>query len=201
MYKSKIFFSATVILVGLFLSACTTFSPQQLGISDAEWKSYSKEKQAELMANYRSINAEAVGKNQEDQKDKNVADGDYLDLNEKIASDNSLLVKVYGGKAMLPPFTTSEPYQPAKFLITADSCKETYLNALEGPAKVVLRACYKNNILSLDPSAYDLTKKDGTVTFNYSPLWAESFTYKGINTEGLVRLKNATIEIKKAINN
>lgn len=190
LYKNFYF---TVIFAGLFLSGCSTITPQQLGFSAEEWKNLDKAKQQELIKNYQALNFEKSSQ----AKELNTTE-DNTDLyGNMTAGDNSLTVKIFGGTAMLPPFKLRKTYQAVEFTIDADSCKELVLNSASSDAHLPLRTCYKNSVLSLDPSAYDLAKKNGTITFNYSPLWADGFTYHGINTDGLVRLKNANVSIRK----
>lgn len=195
--KENFFISLIIVtILGLFLSGCTTFSPQQMGISDAEWKSYGKEKQAKLLADYQEIYAEHYGKKTPDANSDD-SDINQTDLYGNNFADGSLQIKISGGTAMLPPFVYRQAYQPAEFVIAADECQNVMLSVSDNTKPAALRVCYKNNILALDPSAFDKTKKDGTVTINYSPLWVDGFTYKNINSDGLVRLKNAAITIKK----
>jgi hypothetical protein len=61
--------------------------------------------------------------------------------------------------------------------------------------KVNLRACFKRNILFLDPSRFDLTKKEGSVRLYQSPLWRDGFTYKNIDSSGYVKLTDVNITI------
>lgn len=184
-------------MVGLMLSGCSSITPQKMGISQDEWNSFDKIKQKELLANYKSLNQERLAEDsQKSSKEDNEDDESDLYGN-AITSQNSLTVKITGGTAMLPPFTNDQSYQDIEFTIDADSCKNSFVSAENSESQVTLRSCYKNNILSLDPSAYDVKKKMGTITFNYSPLWNDGFIYHKVDTNGLVRFKNATVWIQK----
>jgi hypothetical protein len=169
------------------LSGCSTFSPQHLGISEEEWKSYDKNRQDELQHSYYESlkNAKA-----EFSSNKIV----QSDLNNTV-----LRISITSGKVIMPPFTNWYSYQQTDFLIVKKgSCSESILSQSTEKKIVKIEACYLDGILFLDPSHYDLSKKFGSVRFNYSPLWTEEqgFTYHGINTSGYVRLKGADVTIK-----
>lgn len=175
-----------LILVPLFLLGCTSTSvPTKLGISDLEWTSYSKDKQATLITNYYQI-AEEHKNTVKKQESK------------KINNENFLLVKIYNGHIMLPPlFINWHNYKPAQFTIFHGQCRDIVLEGSGNNSKTLLRSCFHDNTLYLDPSRYDLTKKNGTVSIKSSPLWVSGFVYKGINSSGYVRLSDVTVEIKQ----
>lgn len=181
MIKSKLLL---LLIVTIFLFGCVS-GPRQLGISQLEWSSYSQEKREILLANYREINREweAFLKEQENSDTKKVF----------------LAVSIYGGQVMFPPaFITWQKYQPIKFNIFPGECRSIEITSLSNTdVKSILDVCYLDKKLCLDHSRYKVTKKMGTVSIPHSPLWLTGFTYKGIDSDGYVRLNNVTIKIEQ----
>ncbi|MCL5261082.1 MAG: hypothetical protein M1561_05340 [Gammaproteobacteria bacterium] len=172
-----------VYLASLFaLFGCST-TPSELGIAAGEWHSYSQEKQQAILDNYRKINAE------------NIAAAKHEKKSDKLAP-TYLVVQVSDGKALMEPFINWQIFKPAAFNVNQDECTEVKLFSTENEKSINLRSCYKGNTLFIDPSRYDMAKKLGSVTINYSPLWQQGFVYSGINTYGYARLQNATFAIK-----
>lgn len=165
-------------------------SPHSLGISEDKWKTYDKAKQESLLRSYVDLSKER------EMADKNAKER-YAELD--LARSSYLQIKISSGQAVLPPFTGWQRFKPVNFLIVPDTCNNTYLVPLslqkEVKESTLLRACYRGNILTLDPSLYDPRKKDGTIRFVYSPLWNQGFTYSGISTHGTARLRNVNVEI------
>jgi len=177
-------------LLSLFFLFGCAMSPNKLGIPESEWKSYDKAKQEKILADYKNLNTiETI----DDQKEKD----EYESIKNSTYFGPLLKVRVYGGEAMLPPFTGWQHYTSNTFDIIPGTCINAPLIAVNGDEKsrVDLRACYKNNVLMLDPSHYDLNKKEGTIRLPYSPLWNYGFTYHGIYTNGYVKLKNASVTV------
>lgn len=166
----------------LFLSSCASVStPTKLGMTEAEWSSYTPDKQEMLLANY----------------EKFAAENKYIKNKESVvANDMFLEVGIRDGKVMMPPFNGWQDYNPTKFIISKDQCRSVVLQQpTDETVHTELEVCFNGNVLYLDPSHYDLTKKNGTISINFSPLWLSSFSYKGINSSGYVRLNNVTVEI------
>lgn len=172
-----------LLLVISILGGCSTINyPETLGLSNTQWQSLSQDQQATLIASSKSIEQQSAP----------------LLQKKPTATDTTFLaVKISGGKVMMPPFNSWVSYQPAAFTITSDECKDIELLAKTGEGKVTLRSCWQRNILFVDPSRYDTTKKMGSINIYFSPLWVQGFAYTGINTSGYARLRNATIEIKQ----
>lgn len=191
MRRSYLFFLSNLsplFIVALFLlSGCSTFSPHTLGVSDAEWVQYEKVKQKELKEIYNEKYLPRFGEKAEENKE-----------NVLLTNKGALLVRVFGGKAMLPPFVDRTPYKPGEALVMPGACSEIVLNAIDNANNPVsLQACYLNDVLHLDPSRYVTSKMPGTKAFRYSPLWEDGFVYYGINTDGYVRLQSANVKITK----
>lgn len=182
-----ILFKRTPLFVAcLFLVGCAVNIPEKLGVSDLEWESYSKEKQKNLLANYERMMKEhgSESKGQEEDEDSK---GPFLE------------VSIYDGKIMFPPsFINWQTYQPVRINIFKGECRNVELrSAADSNSKTMLGVCFRDNILYLDSSHYDLTKKIGTVSIYHSPLWLSGFAYKEINSTGYVKLSNVTVEIKQ----
>jgi hypothetical protein len=185
---SKLF----IVLLLSIVAGCAT-SPQKLGISEKDWQSYDEAKQKELLASYKQISATNA---QEDA----ITNEKYLS-NDADSSDHYLTINVHGGETLMPPFTGWQRYKSTSFNLYPNSCTNAFLEQREsgkdsGKNGVFLRTCYKDNILLIDPSLYEADKKDGTLRITYSPLWEQGFSYRGIYTDGYVKLKNATFDIK-----
>jgi len=170
------------LFVTVTLFGCST-TPSELGIAANEWQSYSQERQKAILDNYRKINAE------------NIAAAKFEKKSNKL-SQSYLVVRVSDGKALMEPFINWQAFKPAVFNVNHEECTEVKLFSTENEKSITLRSCYKGKTLFIDPSRYDVTKKLGSVTVNYSPLWQQGFVYSGINTYGYARLQNATFAIK-----
>lgn len=174
--------SLLAIVIAFFITGCA-HGPKKLGVSDLEWSSYSSEKQQRLLENYDQIvkeRAKITG-----QETAN-------------AQHDSLAVNIHDGKVMMPPaFINWQYYQPVSVTIADGECRDVELkHRTDEDIKTSLIMCYHNDVLYLDPSRYDLTKKLGTVRIHATPLWLSGFNYQGIHSQGYVRLNNVTVEVK-----
>lgn len=174
----------SLFVISIFLFGCA-HGPELLGISDLEWSSYSEEKQKRLLDNYNKIAKE---------REAILAEQDNKDSNSVF-----LLVSMHDGKIMLPPsFINWQRYRPVKFEIFKGQCRDIEVtHSSDKNIKTKLGICYRDNILYLDPSRYEVTKEMGTVSIPFSPLWVTGFAYKGINSNGYVGLSDVTVEIKQ----
>lgn len=167
----------------LLLNGCVGISDAtKLGIKETEWAAYNRNKQKELLLNYKKINKEFT----------NTA------KNNINAKDDILNISIYDGKAMLPPFDKQQYYTPVKFTIAKNRCNDiSVYKPNDTKIYTKLRVCFYNDTLYLDPSYLDLSKKQGSISIHYSPLWLSGFTYKEITSSGHVRLSKVSIEIKQ----
>lgn len=182
------FRTLVAVAILLFLPGCASVNiPARLGMTEAEWSSYTPDKQEMLLANY----------------EKFAAENKYIkDKESTVASDVFLEIGIHDGKVMMPPFNGWQDYNPTKFIIFKDQCRSIVLQQpTDETAYTELEVCFNENALYMDPSHYDLTKKNGTISINFSPLWLSGFSYKGINSSGYVRLNNVTVEITQAEKN
>lgn len=171
-----------------FLAGCTTV-PEKIGISNLEWTSYSEAKQQTLITNYERIKKEQAAERN-------------AQKNREAVTDLHLVVSISGGTVMFPPaFITWQNYRPVIFKIVQDKCQTVeVLHVVDGGPKTNLDVCWRGNILFLDPSYYDFTKKMGSVTIHRSPLWLTGYSYRGISSSGYVNLNNVNIRIKQNAN-
>ena len=172
-----------ILLIVLLLNGCASISDAtKLGIKETEWATYNRNKQKELLVNYKKINQEfaAAAKNNNDIK------------------GGTLNVSIYNGKAMLPPFDDWQDYAPVKFTLAKNQCNDIYVYK-SNDAKIYtkLRACFYKDTLYLDPSYLEPSKKQGSISIHYSPLWLSGFTYKKITSSGHVRFSKVNIDIMR----
>lgn len=165
----------------LLLGGCVA-DHVKLGISDLEWSSLALEKKQSLIINYRRVAAEQ----------RKIRGRAYF-------GNKFLLVRVFGGQVMFPPsFVSWQDYKAINFSLATGECRNLKVTSKANPKEYSeLRACFLDNILYLDSSRYDPIKKMGSVAIYSSPLWLEGFTYKGINSDGYLRLSNVSIEVKQ----
>ena len=170
-----------VISVVLFLSGCVSM-PVNLGISDSEWSSYSLEKQKKMLADsarFFKYHNSVIKKKKNDN-----ANGVFLE------------VDIHSGQVMMPPFSNWLDYRPVSFIIFKGQCRDIILEqSTDKNLQTELGVCFYGNVLSLDPSRYDLEKYKGSINAHSSPLWLTGFSYRGVSSSGYVRLKDVTIKI------
>lgn len=168
-----------VIFIFFVLTACSTFTPETIGISSSEWNNYSPAKQQEIINNHNDLVNSAR-------------------LEAPETSNNSCLqVNISDGAALMPPFTAEYPYYPASIKLADGTCKTVILTAKEeGDRQITMCACYFNNALFLDPSLYEKDKKFGSIRMRYSSLWDDGFTYHKVTSSGYVHLQDATVTVK-----
>ncbi len=165
-------------LAALMLAGCV--SSQRLGISQQAWQAMSPQKRDIVLANYKKIRKLDRNKNR----------------TAKVYDGPKLSVYMLNGKAMMPPFTKRYTIETDEFKIVPGECKYILLKSIDTNHRVHLHVCYNGERLSLDPSRYDPDKSDGTVHFNYNPIWKRGFTYSNVNSSGYVRLQDASVSIK-----
>lgn len=175
MLRFRIFF-----LLGLLfcLGSCAV-KPEDLGISQQQWAKYSEAQQQKILAGHKAV---SVAKDKEQSAP---------------VTDNWLQVSIQNGLVKMPPFTKHYKYMPTTFQIQDGKCQKVLLHTYKNRNAVKLDTCYKNNVLLLDPSYYEVDKMDGSIRLYYSPLWQNGFTYKDVNSDGYVSLHNVTIKVKE----
>lgn len=172
-----------LLFLVFFISGCSVFSPQLLGISDNEWEGFDENKKLSLQDDYRQIESEIKVK--------------LNNVPQDVKARAPLLVSITKGKVIMPPFVEWFSYQPIEFTIAPETCMENTVYQEEGPQKIQLRACYQNGVLFLDSSRFDRKKILGSIRFYYSPLWEQGFIYRNVNTSGYVRLREVDVKIQQ----
>ena len=167
-----------LIMAMLLLTGCAP-SPAELGLTAQEWQQMNTQKQQEVLAHYEQIR-------QKQQSLYTVAQ-----------IDTWLKITIMQGTIMMPPFDTDYVYQPVNFQVFPNSCRDVTVYSLTGDRQVVLTACYKDDVLFLDPSRYELNKQPGSIRFYASPLWRSGFLYSHITSSGYVRLRDVDVRIKR----
>ena len=172
-----------ILSIVLLVSGCASISDAtKLGIHETEWANMSPNKQKELLLNYKKINQELAA----------------MAKQGAAAADGVVNISIYNGKAMLPPFDSQQSYVPIKLALAKNQCSDVAVYKLSDPKiSTKLHACFYNNTLYLDPSLFDPSKKTGSISIHYSPLWLTGFTYQGITSSGHVRFSRVNIEVKQ----
>lgn len=175
-------YKAYIFIAALFLTGCATVSPTKLGISQDEWDQYSAEKQEQLLADYKEAQANKKAMHAK-------------------AGTGVLSVKITGGKALLPPYTTLTAYEPVSFTVRQGDCREKIpvIGADADTQKGKLEVCYKDDILYLDPSPYDPALSVGALQFPYMPVWKRGFTYPDVTSQGLLKLTHVQISLHELV--
>lgn len=176
-----------ILLVTLFTLTACVVSPQRLGFSKAEWESMDKDKQTEIIRNYKQLHS-----------DKKLSFVESGEAGKNNKSMSAITVSILGGKVMMPPFTDAYAFDPVSFRIQQGSCQQVLLKEIGGKHKVEMEVCFKEGILLLDPSHYDSAKVDSSAQLYRSPLWRGGFSYSHINSSGYARLQDVTIRIALA---
>jgi hypothetical protein len=170
-------FRIFLLLCLLSLIGCAV-SPAELGISQQQWNKYNQQEQQKILTAHKEL---IRAKRKE---------------NLKSTGDSWLQVSIEDGSVMMPPFIRHYKYTPVTFRIREGTCQKNALHNYKSSNFVKLDSCYKDDILFLDPSCYEMDKKDGTVRLYFSPLWKQGFIYKNICSDGYARLHDVTIKIK-----
>ncbi len=160
------------------LAGCAA-TPSRLGISQKQWASYSPARQQEIMAGYQKIKQA-----KSDEKKQKVFNGPRLS------------VYLAEGKARMPDEELAETFQTMNFQINPGQCKSVSLNSIDTQDKVSMNVCYNGKTLSMDPSRYIFSGRDGTAHFDYHPIWKTGFTYSDVSTSGYAHLTHAHVTIK-----
>lgn len=153
--------------------------PTQLGFSQQQWQAMTPQQRQQLIDQYRQA-------------------GSYKPATVYAGPD--IEVALLNGKAAMPPFTQKYNFAATNFSINPGECEHVRLSSINSTNSTSMKACYDGLHLSLDPSKYDLDKKQGTAHFAYNPLWLSGFTYSNVTTSGYVDLENTSLAIK-ALNN
>jgi hypothetical protein len=170
-----------LVTIGLLLSACV--SPVGLGISEEQWRSYTPEQKEKIKSGYYEILKKR------------------FHSEPKVASDNTYLhVAIFGGKVVMPPFSSMSDYLPVEFNVSSGECTTVKIKEAGSDKMMAMKACYQNNTLFLDPSRYDPSKRVGSIQLYYSPIWDRGFSYQNVSSSGYVHLTGVNVLIQKYSN-
>lgn len=174
-----------ILLVGMPLLLTGCLSPATLGISETEWQTYSPEQRDKIKTGYYEVLKS------------------HSNVEEQSGElENSLLsVKISDGTAKMPPFTQPSAFKPVDFELTNGSCRTITLENLDGSQSVDVKACFQGKSLFIDPSAYEVSKKVGSIRLHYSPIWTRGFTYSHISSSGYAHLENVNVTVKVLTDN
>jgi hypothetical protein len=168
-----------LVFLSLFLTGCATVSPNRLGIPQSEWNQYSDSQREQLIENYHQTQRAKTS---------------------HAKGGNSLLsVKIQDGKALMPPFTQLAAFQPLSFNIREGKCNEkmSLISADNPQQRTKLDVCYQSGTLFMDPSPIDPSKADGSLQFQYMPIWSRGFTYPNVTSTGIAKLTNVNITVQE----
>jgi hypothetical protein len=169
-----------LLVLALVLTGCASVSSYDLGISQEQWAQYTDNKHEQILKNYQFV-----------QERRSSVQG-----NQTIDRTTRLEVEISGGKVMLPPYTILQTYEPIKFTIYSGDCtKVVPVYNADNLQASELGVCFKDHVLYLDPSRYDLTKLFGSIQLAYLPLWKRGFTYPDVASSGYLRLTDANITV------
>lgn len=164
-------------LLTAILAGCAV-TPDKLGISPQQWQSMNESQKQKLLNDYHEAhqNLEAKAKR-------------------TVYKGPEIVVYLSGGKAMMPPFTEAYSFRPIQFEMKPGECHNLPLFSVDDAHHVQLSACYNGLTLILDPSRYATSENDGSLRFNYNPLWKRGFSYNGVSSSGYARLSKVSVTI------
>lgn len=181
----------TLVLLGvifgtLLISGCTG---ARYGLATKNWHELSYEQKQTMAKNYRHIaTVRAKEKREQDRR---------------VITSTTPKIELYvkGGEALMPPFDKTYAFQSVSMIVYDGHCRSVALVQKAGKKKTNLEACYLDKVLYLDPSKYVYQWHQGSLRFNYMPIWdSESgFRYSNISSQGYAGLKESTIIIKSLI--
>jgi hypothetical protein len=168
-----------ILLLSCVLILASCVGPEDLGFSEQQWDKLSPDKQQQIFEQHQAL-----------------LDAKHDETPAPI-NDTWIKVTIKDGTVMMPPDFKAYQYQPVTFKIQDGVCKKVELDSHKNTYAVNLDVCYKNQVLLIDPSRYEIDKRDASIRLYASPLWQNGFTYNNVNSSGYARLKNASITVKQ----
>jgi hypothetical protein len=86
-------------------------------------------------------------------------------------------------------------YQPIKIFVPLGQCNTATIFSAAQTKLSQLQACYKNNVLTLDPERFSFNMTRNAISFYPIPLWQSGFSYQNIHSHGEVQLQGATVSV------
>ncbi len=163
------------VISAVMLTGCV--SRNDMGMSQQQWSHLSPQQQKAYRKQYRQI--------ERFQRHRQYQPG-----------PTKVSVKLSGGTAKMPPDFGSNRFYTAKFFLRDGQCRQVPLIAVQKATQANLTVCFNAQVLSLDPSRYKVADQEGTLFFNYNPVWRHGFTYYGVNSTGYVSLDDVNISVR-----
>ncbi|MDF1653509.1 MAG: hypothetical protein P1U34_00190 [Coxiellaceae bacterium] len=163
------------VLGTVVLAGCV--SRGDMGLSQQQWQQLNAKQQREYRNDYRQI--------KRFQRHRQYQPG-----------ATKISVKLSGGTAKMAPDFDSSRFYTTKFFLREGQCRQVPLIAVEKAMQANLTVCYNAQVLSFDPSRYKVSDQEGTLFFNYNPVWRHGFTYYGVNSTGYVGLDDVDISVR-----
>lgn len=115
-------------------------------------------------------------------------------INAQSSTGKGVTVTVNGG-TVAPKGTSPSTYQPITIFVPQGLCNKTTVLSSNSTKLTQVSACYKDNILSLDPERFSFNMTRNAISFYAIPLWQSGFTYQNISTHGEAHFQGATVSI------
>ncbi len=168
----------SLMFLSIFLVGCSTVSPNKLGISQSEWSQYSEGQREQIIQDYHQTQRART-------------------LHAK-GGNSVLAVNIQNGSILMPPYTQLASFQPISFNIKEGSCGEKIqVTGTNSSLRTKLGVCYQGGTLFLDPSPIDPNKADGSLQFQYMPIWTRGFTYPDMTSTGIAKLTNVNVSVQE----
>lgn len=172
-----------IILCFIAISCLTgcAVGPHQIGMSKASWSQLDRQQQQKYIATYKQQH-------------------DYF-MHQALYDEEkgpSIKVMFLQCQVMMPPFDHNVFIRPNVFALKAGSCTEVRLQAKSPYQKrsVYMPVCYRQKLISFDPSYIDPSKKQGTLFIHFHPNWSQGMTYYNLYSKGYVRLQSCAIRVQ-----
>lgn len=105
-----------------------------------------------------------------------------------------LTVMVSDG-TVAPKGSAPTSYQPIKMFVPMGLCNRATVFSNNKVKLSQVTACYKNNMLSLDPERFSFNMTRNAISFYPIPLWQSGYTYQNISSHGALHFQGATVSI------
>lgn len=174
-----------ILIVSMLFSLTGCLTPTTLGISETDWQNYSPEQRQKIKSGYYEVLKAHPSSDEES----------------GALADSTLSVQLAEGTAKMPPFTQAIQFKPVDFQLSNGRCRTITLESLQGNESVNVKACFLGKSLFIDPSAYEISKKVGSIRLHYSPIWDRGFTYQHISSSGYAHLEDVNVTVKVSANN
>ena len=167
------------VLFLVFVCISCTSNYSDLGFSEKEWSSLTKNEQQQIIKKSKKLKWTHQQYTQHN-----------VPMNLRFRNIEISFIK---GTTNFSNNTSS--FNPTKIKISENTCNSVKLTNTANQAKY-LKMCYKNYRLSIDPSPWQEDYQDGSVLIYSNNLWKRGFKYTKLNTKGKTKIKNLSIFIR-----